>query len=83
MKLKEYLAVGRPVVTTPFDELHRYEGLVNTATDAPGFAEAIRKAIGAPGAPDPGRNRVRPETWSAKADALLAELASAGLTPAA
>ena len=35
VKLKEYLAVGRPVVTTHFEELRRYDGLVQVAEDTP------------------------------------------------
>ncbi len=83
VKLKEYLAVGRPIVTTPFDELRRYEGLTRPASGADAFAAAIRAALDDAHAarfdPAPGRARVEHETWSAKAEAVLRELESMGL----
>lgn len=82
VKLKEYLAVGRPVVSTPFEELRRYETHVRVAEDAAGFAEAVREALETPGDPEPRRERVRRETWTAKADAVVAYLAEAGIEPA-
>ena len=81
VKLKEYLAVGRTVVTTPFDELRRYEGLVRIATDANSFAEAIRSAVTSPDDPERLRNRVREETWAAKCGTVLEELSAMGLRP--
>lgn len=77
VKLKEYLAIGRPVVTTRFDELRRYDGLVRTAGNAADFAYAIREALHRPdpAAVEAGRERVRTETWEAKAD-LVARLLS-------
>lgn len=82
VKLKEYLAVGRPVVTTDFDELRHYRGLVSVAGDAQAFAAAIRAALDAPPAGAAGRARVRAETWEEKGRTLLAELARRGLRAA-
>ncbi len=79
VKLKEYLAVGRPVVTTFFEELHRYDGFVRVAGDADSFAEAIRDALVAPETEETLRERVRRETWRAKGRLLLAELTRLGL----
>jgi len=81
VKLKEYLAVGRPVVSTGFRELERYAGLVRVAEDAEGFAREIRAALAAPHDPEPGRARVREQTWEAKARGALDELAAVGLVP--
>jgi len=67
VKLKEYLAVGRPVVTTPFEELRRYPGVVRIASDPAAFIAALRDAVRAPVCSHPARNRVRDETWAAKA----------------
>ena len=72
IKLKEYLATGRPIVTTPFAELRHYKGLVRVATDARSFAAEIRNAIkdswvGA----EQRRDRVRPESWTNRADKLI------------
>lgn len=66
VKLKEYLGTGRPVVSTPFDELRNYEGLVRVGTDAATFAAHVRDALREPGDPRPGQARVERETWAAK-----------------
>ncbi len=83
VKLKEYLAVGRPVVSTPFPELDRYEGLVRVGADADAFAEeisaAIRDAAGEGHDPAQGRDRVRPQTWTAKWESVEAALSDLGL----
>ena len=79
VKLKEYLAVGRPVVTTPFPELGRYEGATHIAERAESFARAIREALAAPEPPEFLRERVRNETWTSKADSVLAQLSELGL----
>jgi len=72
VKLKEYLAAGRPVVTTWFDELRRYEGCVRVARDADSFVAAIRAALADPaGAAERLRNRVRDETWTRQAETAL------------
>ncbi len=78
VKLKEYLAVGRPIVTSPFRELENYEGLVHIATDAPSFAAGIEQCLGEPFDRRPGRRRVQGETWTAKATDVLSALERAG-----
>jgi glycosyltransferase involved in cell wall biosynthesis len=82
VKLKEYLAVGRPVVSTDFHELSSYDGLVSVAATAEEFARAIRAGLERPADPGAGRERVRHETWRAKALELLARLRDSGLVPA-
>ncbi|MHC4416228.1 MAG: glycosyltransferase [Planctomycetota bacterium] len=81
VKLKEYLAVGRPVVSTDFPELRRYDGLVRTAACTEEFAEAIRAALREPGDPRRGRDRVRKESWSSKSRLVLDELDAKGIVP--
>ncbi|MEM8711127.1 MAG: glycosyltransferase, partial [Planctomycetota bacterium] len=82
IKLKEYLATGRPVVTTDFPELRHYEGLLAIANEPDRFAEAVQLAIDAP---DPavlaaGRARIADATWTSRAEMALSELeARAGL----
>lgn len=76
VKLKEYLAVGRPVVSTPFPELARYDGLVDIASTAADFAAAIDEALASARSPRGGRQRVSGETWRAKADAVVSALQS-------
>lgn len=75
VKLKEYLAVGRPVVTTDFAALDGWRDLVRVADGADGFAAAIRAALSTPFDAEAARARVAPESWDAKArlvrDAIL------------
>ncbi len=78
VKLKEYLAVGRPIVSTDFHELRQYEGFVQVAGDAESFATAIGEALSRPFDPQPGRDRVRHATWTAHAQRVLEILRSAG-----
>lgn len=77
IKLKEYLAVGRPVVTTDFPALAPYRHLVRVAKGPAEFAAAVRTAIESPYDPAPGRRAIQSESWDAKADeveGLLEEL---------
>ena len=74
VKLKEYLATGRPIVSTPFEELRRYEGFVHVARGAEMFAARIRAAVQSPDDPWRLRNRVRHETWETKAHSVLEAL---------
>jgi len=82
VKLKEYLAVGKPVVTTEFEELKRYEGFVRRATGGEEFAEQICRALTEQPDPDRMRQRVRTETWAAKSQAVLHRLTELGIQPA-
>ncbi|RMF81535.1 MAG: glycosyltransferase [Planctomycetota bacterium] len=77
IKLKEYLALGKPIVSTPFPELNRYEGLVLTARDAAEFAAQVRRAVALddPTLAERRRAAVQSSTWAAKADLILRMLA--------
>lgn len=79
IKLKEYLATGRPIVTTDFPELRRYEGLCDIANDAAGFATAVEAAAARPDAErlSRGRDRVRSATWTGRAGAAAAAIVDA------
>jgi len=81
VKLKEYLAVGRPVVSTPFDELCKYGDFVQVASGADAFVDAVRTALAGVHDAAPGRRRVERETWAAKGGVVLAELRAKGLVP--
>lgn len=83
VKLKEYLAVGRPVVTTWFEELKRYEGFVRVARGADEFAREIESALAVGIDAATSRDRVREETWEAKGRAALDALRDAGIVPGA
>ncbi len=69
IKLREYLAAGRPVVSTPMPEVLPYADVVAIADGAETFAEATLRLL-APGADDERvrearRARVRSEGWDA------------------
>ncbi len=74
IKLKEYLAVGRPVVTTDFPALAPWRDLVSVAGDADTFALKIRHALMADYLPETARERVMGESWDSKADFVLKQL---------
>jgi len=76
VKLKEYLALGKPIVSTPFDELNKYKGLIEVASDSGSFAQAVRKACreNDPELVSTRQRRVRHCTWDAKAKEVLLAL---------
>jgi len=68
LKLREYLAAGLPVVSTPLPEVVRYNGLVHIAVNEPGFLEAITSAL-KERSPENDRRRVeamRSESWESR-----------------
>ena len=83
VKLKEYLAVGRPVVSSDFRELCRYGGYVRVARGAAEFADHIRQALRDRDEPARLRARVRQDTWNAKCRAVFEQLDSVGIAPVA
>jgi hypothetical protein len=75
IKLKEYLAVGRPIATTDLIALDRWRDLVNVADGADRFAAAIEAATGKTVELDERLRRLDGESWDAKADLLARRLA--------
>jgi glycosyltransferase involved in cell wall biosynthesis len=68
LKLREYLAAGLPVVSTPLPEVARYRSLVHLAEGSTGFIRAITAALGER---SPVRDRARAlamesESWEAR-----------------
>ncbi len=74
IKLKEYLAVGKPVVTTDFRALDSWREFVTVAGDGEAFAAAIGRACGMPVDIEGRLARLAGESWDAKADLLVARL---------
>jgi glycosyltransferase involved in cell wall biosynthesis len=80
IKLKEYLAVGRPIITTDFPALDPWRDLVHVANDAETFATAIETAMATPLAPHADvLSRLRDETWDAKAETVRRAVLDLGL----
>lgn len=73
IKLKEYLALGKPIVSTPFPELARFAELVEVAPTPTEFSAAIRRAGQTNDAASAARRQaaVRSHSWEAKANQVL------------
>ena len=69
LKLKEYLATGRPVVSTRLPALSGWEDCLDIADDPGQFAAAVLRVCGGPLPPDQSaaRERLQHETWKIKA----------------
>ncbi len=76
IKLKEYLALGKPVVSTPFTELQKYRDVVYQADTPEEFARCIEKALAEDGPERVAarRTKVETSTWDSKAELVLNEL---------
>ncbi|MEV0623161.1 glycosyltransferase [Nonomuraea sp. NPDC050404] len=74
IKLKEFLALGLPVVSTEFDELAHYAGRVRAAATAEEFIAAIRASLadGPPQPPAALRASLAEASWAGRAAALAA-----------
>jgi len=76
IKLKEYLALGKPIVSTPFPELQQYLDVVYQARTPEQFAECIQRALAEDCAERIAqrREKVQKFTWESKAQLVLDEL---------
>ncbi|MGH3022804.1 MAG: glycosyltransferase [Gaiellaceae bacterium] len=76
VKLVEYLAAGRPVVSTPMRGAEGFADVVSFAAGAEAFAEAVRTAAD-DDSPDARRRRVervQPYSWERRIDELEAAI---------
>lgn len=76
IKLKEYLALGKPIVSTPFTELQKYKDVVYQANTPEEFAKCIEKALAEDSTERVAarRKKVETSTWDSKAQLVLEEL---------
>jgi glycosyltransferase involved in cell wall biosynthesis len=76
IKLKEYLALGKPVISTPFPELEQYLDVVNVAKTPEEFAQYIRTALAEDSREQIAARRKKVETAScgSKVQMLIEEL---------
>ena len=82
IKLREYLAAGLPVVSTPMPEITRYRDLADIVAGATAFCLAIEEAIGATVSQRERRSdRMAQENWERKVAQLGANLDRAGVGP--
>lgn len=82
IKLKEYLALGLPVVSTGFAEVAHYTDRVRTAVTPADFVTAIRATLedGGLRTPEERRASVLGASWQARADTVIGLVE--GRTPA-
>ena len=76
IKLKEYLALGKPIVTTPFSQLQKYRNVVYEAKTLGEFVESIKRAFAEDSAEriTARRKMVLHDSWDSKAQLVLEEL---------
>jgi hypothetical protein len=76
IKLYDYLATGKPVVTTPIAGSERFADLIYVANDAIGFAGQVGVALAEADADQAARRqqRAREHTWAARAATMWATI---------
>jgi glycosyltransferase involved in cell wall biosynthesis len=76
IKLKEYLALGKPIVSTAFNELIKYNDVIYEAGSAEEFAGCIKKALvqDNPERINARRKIVQHASWDNKAELVLNEI---------
>ena len=74
IKMKEYLALGLPVVSTDFPEVHHYADAIAIGSDNDEFVRLVRAALAGEGVGSEAtrRDRVAQATWDKQAERLLA-----------
>jgi len=76
VKLKEYLALGKPVVSTPFEQLQGYREVIYEAKTPEAFVESIKKALHEdnPERIAARRAKVLHDSWESKSQLVMREL---------
>jgi len=64
IKLKEYLALGLPVVSTPFPEVDWYRDVVQVGRTEDEFVACVRRALVSPGSCTERRQKVAGDSWA-------------------
>jgi hypothetical protein len=72
LKLREYLAAGLPVASTPLPEVMRYAGLVETGESDREFVAAVERALArrSPAAVSARLEAMRAESWDARVEEI-------------
>jgi glycosyltransferase involved in cell wall biosynthesis len=71
IKLKEYLALGLPVVSTEYPEVDAYRDLIRVAHNRDSFPALVREALADPGDPETRHAFVSSYSWQGRAAVLL------------
>lgn len=72
IKLKEYLALGLPVVSTDFPEAHRYAEWIDIAADREDFVRRVKASLVRSGSGDRARAAVAGSGWDKKVEEVMA-----------
>jgi glycosyltransferase involved in cell wall biosynthesis len=78
VKMKEYLALGKPIVSTYYPEIEPYSGLVYVAKDYDEFIQNIKLALKEddPALKEKRRKIVQDETWDSKIKKIIGHIES-------
>lgn len=80
IKLKEYLAAGLPVVSTPLPEVRLYDHLVEVVEDARAFAASVESCLAQGADVRSERSRsMASETWAEKVSFICSHLQRAAV----
>lgn len=76
IKLKEYLALGKPIVSTPFNELSKYLDVIYEAKTPDSYAKCIKQALteDCSERKTARRKKIEKYSWNSKAQIVLNEL---------
>ncbi len=75
IKLREYLAAGLPVISTPMPEVQLYEKSIEIVESPSEFAAAVEKGMSSTESDRTGRNnKMSKETWYKKVEKITANL---------
>ncbi len=77
IKLREYLAAGLPVVSTPMPEVLRYDPTVRAADGADAWLAACEAALGDPTSRAERQALVRDESWRSRVELISSHVAAA------
>ena len=70
MKLREYLAAGRPIVSTPIPAILPYRHLLDSVEDADAMVRAMQRSLQSADNSKLQRESVIEHTWAARANQL-------------